>query len=221
MAHYIKIIILFLAGVVECFANTNDELRHYQEEGAHQVSTISSNTIEMLKHTSLRNQSEHQSLIDSLMQRSTDGLQSNQKPQGAEGAILFVSFSMPDSLLFALSDEAARFHIPVVINGLVDGDFKKTITAFSKLHAKAKESKWAFNGVSIDPLWFEQFHITAVPALVVSKRPSSCGQQLLCPEQTYDVVYGNASIKNSLQLIAQKGDSANEVAQALLENAHV
>ncbi|HCX3367405.1 TPA: type-F conjugative transfer system pilin assembly protein TrbC [Legionella pneumophila] len=221
MAHYIKIIILFLTGIGGCFANTNDELRHYQKEGAHQVSTISSKTIEMLKRTSSRNQSEHQSLIDTLMQRSTDSLQSNQKPQGAEGAILFVSFSMPDSLLFALSDEAARFHIPVVINGLVDGDFKQTIETFKRLNSEAQKQHLNFKGISIDPVWFSQFHITTVPALVVTEPSKSCGSGQSCTNQPFDVVYGNASIKKGLELIAQKGDAGATLAATILEKGHV
>jgi conjugal transfer pilus assembly protein TrbC len=209
---------LFL--VTSSHANVNDFLNEASAIGKTAHDSVSQDTLAHWNVASNQSIAQNKTLIDQIIEQSRQGTPVAQKGQTVDGAVLFVSFSMPESLLFSLSDEAASYKIPVVINGLIEGDFKKTITAFSKLHAKAKESKWAFNGVSVDPLWFEQFHITAVPALVVSKRPSSCGQQLLCPEQTYDVVYGNASIKKSLQLIAQKGDSANEVAQALLENAH-
>ncbi|AUH74238.1 type-F conjugative transfer system pilin assembly protein TrbC [Legionella sainthelensi] len=209
---------LFL--VTSSHANVNDFLNEASVIGKTAHDSVSQDTLAHWNAASNQSIARNKTLIDQIIEQSRQGTPVAQKGQSVDGAVLFVSFSMPESLLFSLSDEAASYKIPVVINGLIEGDFKKTITAFSKLHAKAKESKWSFNGVSVDPLWFEQFHITAVPALVVSKRPSSCGQQLICPEQTYDVVYGNASIKKSLQLIAQKGDSANEVAQALLENAH-
>ncbi|KTD71813.1 putative conjugative transfer protein TrbC [Legionella steelei] len=210
---------LFLA--MASHANVNDFINEASATGKVAHDSVSQDTLAHWNAASNQSYAQNKTLIDQIIEQSRQGAPIAQKGQTVDGAVLFVSFSMPEPLLFSLSDEAASYKIPVVINGLIEGDFKKTITAFSMLHAKAKESKWAFNGVSVDPLWFEQFHITAVPALVVSKRPSTCGQQLLCSEQTYDVVYGNASIKNSLQLIAQKGDSANEVAQTLLENAHV
>jgi len=34
-------------------------------------------------------------------------------------------------------------------------------------------------------------------------------------------VYGNASIKKGLELIAQKGDAAPQLARTILENGHV
>ena len=127
---------------------------------------------------------------------------------------------MPESLLFALCDEAAVFDIPVVVNGLVDNDFRKTIETFVRLHHDAQTQHRRFKGISIDPLWFEQFHITQVPALVLSDT-HVCAPQTLCANQPFDVVYGNASIKRSLSLIRDKGDAAPKLAHAMLENGHV
>lgn len=143
------------------------------------------------------------------------------KEQVVDGAVLFVSFSMPEDLLFSLADEASIFGIPVVLNGLVEGDFKKTIEHFSQLQKEAKKQHRTFSGVSIDPVWFEQFKVQKVPALVVSHRPSSCEAELVCAAQEYDIVYGNASIKDGLKLIARKGGSARALAQAILESGHV
>lgn len=198
-------------------ANVNDLINEASKTGSSQHDLVSQDTLIRINKASNNSYVENQTLIEHIIQTSRQGLPHAQKGQYVDGAVLFVSLSMPESLLFSLADEAAFYKIPVVINGLIEGDFKKTMTTFSRLHAHAKKSKFSFNGVSIDPLWFEQFHITAVPALVASKRPSSCGQQLLCNEQTYDVVYGNASIKNSLQLIARKGEAASDVAQVILE----
>lgn len=204
-------LLLFWAGL--SFANTNDEIKHYQADGARLASGISKESIETFKTQSLQAQYAHKTLIDTFLQGATNGLPSKQKPQGAIGAILFVSFSMPDSLLFGLSDEAAKFHIPVVINGLVDGDFKKTIETFKRLQSEAEKQHLHFNGVSIDPVWFSQFHIKSVPALVVAE-PSKFNQP-------FDVVYGNASIKKGLELIARKGDAASKLAGSILENGNV
>ncbi len=221
MNRYFMVLIGLMCSLNASFANTNDALKAYAEEGMRQTATTSSATIETLKVASNQNQSEHKTLIDTLMQNATKGLSVRQKPQGADGAILFVSFSMPDALLFSLSDEAARFHIPVVLNGLVDADFKKTIQTFTRLNQEAKKQHFNFQGVSIDPVWFSQFHIKSVPALVVTEKLKACDSESSCTHQPYDVVYGNAGIKKSLELIAKKGTAARLRAQTILESSHV
>ena len=202
-------------------ANINDALRTYQALGQDQAGHTTTQHIQTLSATSIQNQSEHKSLIDTLMHSAASGLQSSQKPQGADGAVLFVSFSMPDSLLFALADEAALFNIPVVINGLVEGDFKKTIDTFKRLNLEAKKQGLNFQGVSIDPVWFSQFQIASVPALVVTDSPKSCEPKSACEKQPFDVVYGNLGLKKGLELIAKKGDAARTRAQMILESGHV
>lgn len=212
-----------LAGLISIVAaaNTNDLINEASNAAVAQRSLISSEVLAKMQQASHQSSINNQTLIDELIKTSQQKAPLAQQGQYVDGAVLFVSFSMPEALLFSLSSEAASYKIPVVIKGLVDGDFKKTIATFAKLQAHAQKAHLAFNGVSIDPIWFEQFQITAVPALVVSKRPASCGQELLCPEQTYDVVYGNASLKNSLQLISDKRKSAAHLAQRILEQGHV
>lgn len=210
----------FLSGAAGSYANTNDAINAYQAEGVNQAALTSKSQIDTLKAASIQNQSEHKSLIDTLMQSAVSSVPAKQKPQGADGAVLFVSFSMPDSLLFALANEAALFNIPVVINGLIDGDFKKTIETFKHLNTEAKKQHLNFKGVSIDPVWFTQFQIKSVPALVVTERSNTCTPEKDCVNQPFDVVYGNASLKNALELIAEKGDGAAQRAQMILENGH-
>ena len=136
-------------------------------------------------------------------------------------AILFVSFSMPQSLLLSLADQAAQFDIPVVIKGLVNNDFKQTVATFSRLSHEAQKQHLNFKGVSIDPVWFSQFNITAVPALVVSERPARCLASSICANQPFDVVYGNAQLKKGLEIIADRGEEASSVARKILEQGHV
>ncbi|RUQ96656.1 type-F conjugative transfer system pilin assembly protein TrbC [Legionella septentrionalis] len=214
-------VILLLHVTWNAFANTNDEIENYREEGLSQVAHVTGKRIDTLKTRSLQTQLEYQTLIKQFIAEGKNSIPIKQQPQRAHGAVLFVSFSMPEDLLFALADEAAQFKIPVVINGLVNDDFKKTIEAFAHYHAKAKKKHLNFKGVSIDPIWFEQFHISAVPALVVTERPENCEPQALCANQTFDVVYGNASLKKSLELIVKKGESSSLLAKHILENRHV
>lgn len=202
------------------FANTNDMLRHYQEEGTHASASVSPIQMSAMKAKSSQNKEEYKELINRFM-RGAGAKLNNKTGQSADDAILLVSFSMPDALMIALLDEASHYQIPVVINGLIDGDFKKTIDAFSRLHQLAKAQNLNFPGLSIDPVWFQQFKISSVPSLIVTERPSWCKAQKVCKDQTFDVVYGNASIKNGLKLIANKGEVSSKLAQKILEQGHV
>lgn len=209
-----------LLSSIGVYANINNAIRAYQVEGENQAVLTPKTQIDSLKASSIQNQSENKNLIATIMQSAKSHLQTEQKPQGAEGAVLFVSFSMPDALLFALADEAAHFNIPVVINGLVDGDFKKTIETFKRLNLEAKKQPLNFKGLSIDPIWFSQFQIKSVPALVVTERSKQCASKDDCINQPFDVVYGNASISKALELIVKKGDSGAQQAKAILESWH-
>jgi conjugal transfer pilus assembly protein TrbC len=213
------VLISFMLWSVAALANMNDELSSYREQAKQQKLTIPSTVLNALSFNSLHNQLEQKSLTDALISRTAKDLTGKQKIKGIDGAVLFVSFSMPESLLFVLSDEAARFNIPMVINGLVDGDFKKTVATFKHLHQEAVKSHLNFQGLSIDPIWFTQYHISSVPALVVTH--GSCQSEIICPDSSYDVIYGNANLKKSLQLIADKGSAAPGVAQKILERGHV
>lgn len=214
-------VLALISCAAACFANTNDDIAAMQKTGRAQAASISHDRIQTLKVLSEQNQSEHKTLIDTLMSDAKSGLSDKQRAQAADGAMLFVSFSMPEPLLFALADEAATYHIPLVVNGLVDGDFKKTIDTFARLTANAKKQSLTFQGVSIDPVWFQQFHIESVPALVVTTRPEGCDAQTVCINQSFDVIYGNAHVKKGLELIAERGDAAPKLAQTILEQGHV
>ncbi len=214
-------VLALMVSTVVCFANINDDITTMQKTGRVQAGLVSHGRIETLKVLSEQNQSEQKSLIDTFMADAKSSFPDKQRAQAADGAMLFVSFSMPEPLLFALADEAATYHIPLVVNGLVDGDFKKTIDTFARLTANAKKQSLTFQGISIDPVWFQQFHIESVPALVVTIRPETCDEQTVCINQSFDVVYGNAHVKKGLELIAERGDAAPKVAKNILEQGHV
>lgn len=207
--------------VGETWANTNDDLRTYQRQGERQKTNVSALKLNQLKaeseQTMLKNMASLQSILH---QAKENGPKPVQSPKGLDGAALFVSFSMPEALLFSLADEASRYRIPLVIKGLVDGDFKKTISTFARLQEKAKKQQLTLSGVSIDPIWFEQFDIQAVPALLVTSRSDDCKPQLRCSKQVFDVVYGNARIQKGLTLIAEKGE-LSLLAKSILEQRHV
>ncbi len=102
---------------------------------------------------------------------------------------VFVSFSMPDTLLEQTLSEAQKLNVTAVLNGLVDDDFRKT---FSKIFELSK--KYPSLSFQIDPPSFEKFHIHSVPALVVEDG------------KKYDVLYGNLSLEDGFKVINQNGD---------------
>ena len=102
---------------------------------------------------------------------------------------VFISFSMPNSLLKQVLHQAESENVTVVINGLIDDDFRRTFRTIFEL--SKSYPKLSFQ---IDPVAFEKFSIHSVPALVVDD-----GNQ-------FDVIYGNLSIRDGLALIYQSGD---------------
>lgn len=197
-------------------ANQNDELKIWQQQGALLKKSVSTETLKTLRANADEALVQSKASLLPLIKARGNRL----RGQAADGAILFVSFSMPKPLLLALADEAAQFHIPVVIKGLVQGDFNETINTFAALEEEARQRHQRFTGLALDPLWFEQFNITQVPALVITQRIASCEPQTICPNQPFDVVYGNVSIEKGLELLSEKGE-LKQLAKTILEQGHV
>ena len=120
------LLIALMSWTVLCAAITNDGLGRLQGLSAQGQSEVSSVTIDNAARASSQTQHDNRALLDAFMKEAKFGLQNKQGPQAAPDAILFVSFSMPESLLLGLADQAAQFDIPVVIKGLVNNDFKQT-----------------------------------------------------------------------------------------------
>lgn len=116
-------------------------------------------------------------------------------------AIYFVSLGLPAEGLRPMLQSAARYHVPATIRGLVNNDLRRTAGIMFEL---SKEDKNV--GVQIDPTLFSDYHITAVPALVVT-----------CPGH-HDVIRGSLPLKQALEKVAEQGDCA-ATARRLLEAA--
>ncbi|HAV8936375.1 TPA: type-F conjugative transfer system pilin assembly protein TrbC [Escherichia coli] len=123
--------------------------------------------------------------------------QGERPPEG--DAYYFLSFSLPDEALGRLIDQASRYAIPATIRGLIDNNMQKTT---AKMFDLVKETNRG--GLSIDPEAFGRYGITAVPALVVR-----CGN-------TFDVVYGDISLKGLLKKVSEDGE-CRKAAKAYLK----
>ncbi|MGS3515654.1 type-F conjugative transfer system pilin assembly protein TrbC [Escherichia coli] len=118
------------------------------------------------------------------------------KPQ--QGAVYFVSFSIPEEGLKRMLGETRHYGIPATLRGMVNNDLKTTAEAVLSL---VKDG--ATDGVQIDPTLFSQYGIRSVPALVV-----------FC-SQGYDIIRGNLRVGQALEKVAATGD-CRQVAHDLL-----
>jgi len=97
--------------------------------------------------------------------------------------------------------DAARYNVPATIRGLVNNDLRQTANAIFELAKKDNKI-----GVQIDPTQFSDYHITTVPALVVT-----------CPG-SFDIIRGSLPLKQALEKVAREGD-CSATARQILENA--
>ena len=132
-----------------------------------------------------------------------DNLVSQQKAANqekpAEGALYFVSFSIPEEGLKRMLHETRQYGIPATLRGLVNNDMRTTTDAVLQL---VKDG--VTDGVQIDPTLYTQYGIRSVPSLVVRCHVG------------YDVVRGNIHVKQALEKVAQTGDCA-QVARQMLD----
>ncbi len=81
--------------------------------------------------------------------------QKKQNPQ--DKVFVFVSFSIPEASLKRLAQEARKHHAVLVMRGLYQDSFVKTIQKLQDI------------GVDINPQLFERYNITSVPTFVAVK----------------------------------------------------
>lgn len=186
------------------FSNFNDEVSQYRSVESSTLNHQKS-SVDQFKGLSSVAVQKKRAMIHKFLNRIQPSSNLNRNDQNSNDALLFISFSMPNALILNLSDQAHQYHIPIVIRGLVDNDVKKTLQKILALKTMAKKTHQLFTGVSVDPVWFSQFDITAVPAFVVTHRPEECEPQKRCTHQPFDVIYGNQSIQDSLIEISKDG----------------
>ena len=125
-------------------------------------------------------------------------------------AMLFVTLGMPKLVLRQYLVQSKVYGIPVVIRGLLDNSYPQTTQRiYDILHPNNKQPIKA--GVEIDPTWFKQFDIKAVPALVIHDGGQFCS------------VYGNAKISNLLGIIQARCNTPaiKKLASLYLEKSDV
>ena len=100
--------------------------------------------------------------------------------------MIFVSFSLPDSVLKALFEQSIKYNGRLVVRGLIDNSFPTT----------QKRLKALGITVDIDPPVFEKHDVKRVPTFVVSPSKKSI---------EHDKVSGNISCTSALEMFAREG----------------
>jgi type-F conjugative transfer system pilin assembly protein TrbC len=113
---------------------------------------------------------------------------------------IFVSSSMPISLLKSYAKEAAKYNGVLVFRGLPDGSFHK----LSRLVADISGGSAEGIAMQIDDEAFKAFNIKIVPTIVLSKEASIFSEQV--KGGAFDKVGGNVTIRYALELFAKEGD---------------
>ncbi|MEZ8532519.1 type-F conjugative transfer system pilin assembly protein TrbC [Vibrio cyclitrophicus] len=129
----------------------------------------------------------------------------------AQGVMVFVSLSMPDTALKQLLKQSQQYQVPLVIRGVLPEGMVPTTSRIMDLLEASDEGEAIEGGFAISPQWFRQFNITHVPVFVAIG--DACNEAS-CPKNAYDMVYGNLSLPNALAILSQ-GDVGHIAKQVL------
>ena len=133
-------------------------------------------------------------------------------------AILFASFSMPETSLRQMMQEASDYGVTIVFRGFVNNSVFDTREKLEQVFGDHDDAE-AF---AIDPTLFRRFDIQAVPALVVLGETLDVCETPLCAEDTapiHDRLSGNIPLEASLSIIAAGRGDAEDTARAILGSA--
>jgi type-F conjugative transfer system pilin assembly protein TrbC len=123
---------------------------------------------------------------------------------------IFVSSSMPISLLKSYTKEATKYNGVLVFRGLPEGSFHKLSKLVSDISGDDAEGI----AMQIDDEAFKAFDVKSVPTIVLSKQASIFSEQVKgC---SFDKIVGNVTIKYALEVFAKEGD-LKENARELLK----
>lgn len=135
----------------------------------------------------------------------------------SSGLYIFVSSSMPKSLLKSYLSEAAHYNGVLVLKGLPNGSFKELTKLVIELSGDPKAGDNGNidlpAGFQIDDQAFEEFLVTNVPCIVLVKAPNYMPNQTDIP--IFDKITGNLGIKYALEQFSSSGELASQATEHL------
>ncbi len=142
------------------------------------------------------------------------------QPDPAKGSLpvgptllVFVSFSMPETSLGRLVDQAARTGATLVLRGFVEDSLQKTVSRVQRVIGTRKV------GFQIDPQAFDRFSITATPSFVLIKDgavPAPCAAGTCFDTSSYALAAGDVSVDYALRFIQRTAPRFSREAETYL-----
>ncbi len=114
---------------------------------------------------------------------------------------IFVSSSMPVSLLRAYATEAALYGGTLVLKGLPGGEFKPLLKLVMDIEGN---QGIVGSNIQIDQEAFETYSVTSVPVIVLNK-DGNCLFKATC-KQIFDKMVGNVGLRFALEKFAASGE---------------
>ncbi|MCU8036398.1 MULTISPECIES: type-F conjugative transfer system pilin assembly protein TrbC [unclassified Shewanella] len=203
-----------LGSISQVFAQTNysiDELKALSQQEHHTLPPLNLDQAALFdKARQFEAQSKGQ--LDNALSPLLDA-----KPSAdAKGVMVFVSLGMPATSLQQLLMQSADLQVPLIVRGVLPQGFTATVKQMN--HLIDNKGKTIQSGFAINPQWFTQFGITQVPAFV-AVRPNKCQAKQPCSTDDFDVIYGNVSLYDALNLLAQHGSIPDVAAKTLAKGA--
>lgn len=125
--------------------------------------------------------------------------------------VVFLSFSMPRASLEAWMVQCKKSGATPVIRGLINNSFKETIQAMQGFGQNTGP------GIQIDPILFQTFGITQVPAVVFIQAMDECPANMNCKPPRYDRIYGDVSLDYALEKIQSDSEvPENKILQEMI-----
>lgn len=115
---------------------------------------------------------------------------------------LFISSSMPRSLLRNYYNEASNYNATLVLNGLPKSSFRELAELVREISNSSQNVP-----IIIDDEAYKRFNVTSVPSFVLFKNEICLGDEIC--DVKYDKISGNIGIKAALRTFSESGDLAN------------
>lgn len=113
--------------------------------------------------------------------------------------LVLISLSMPENEIRALLKELKKVDSGAVLRGLVNNDFKETISILRGMVLSDSD----IAGVSIDPTLFQRFEVEAVPTFILPLEPVPLCAERSCPVSRHVKATGSVSLSYFLETVAR------------------
>ncbi|WP_127476704.1 type-F conjugative transfer system pilin assembly protein TrbC [Sulfurivermis fontis] len=152
--------------------------------------------------------------LDALMARYSNMGAAPPLSRTDEQLLVFISASVPKESLRRLARQAADAGAPLVLRGVVGGDFPATAEFMRDILGEQEPRARAM----IDPTLFARFDVQQVPAVVLVPAGACVAGVRACPEATPAHVHvaGDVTLDYALDYIARTHPDSRPVAHALL-----